>query len=129
MQAMTQEQRNYMIRRLDEITQDKLDAKRKELGLDGCGPQPPTWGEVFEAIRTGECVLKEETVDLRRAYLNPDDVVWPKLDEIKATYEANKQALQEYREQLQRERQKVMDKFMLAGVEGAAEALEAYAKV
>lgn len=128
MQAMTQEQRNYMIRRLDEITQDKLDAKRTELGLDGCGPQPPTWGEVFEAIRNGECTLKEETVDLRRPYLNPDDVTWPKLDEIKATYEANKQALQDYKATLAKERQKVMDKFMLAGVDGAAEALEAFAK-
>ena len=125
---MTQEQRNYMIRRLDEITQDKLDAKRTELGLDGCGPQPPTWGEVFEAIRNGECTLKEETVDLRRPYLNPDDVTWPKLDEIKATYEANKQALQDYKATLAKERQKVMDKFMLAGVDGAAEALEAFAK-
>lgn len=128
MQAMTQEQRNYMIRRLDEITQDKLDAKRKELGLDGCGPQPPTWGEVFEAIRAGECVLKEETVDLRRPYLNPDDVTWPKLEEIKATYEANKQALQAYKDTLAKERQKVMDKFILAGVEGAAEALETFAQ-
>lgn len=129
MQAMTNEQRNYMLQRLDEITQDKLEAKRTELSLDGCGPKPPTWGEVFEAIRTGECTLKEETVYLRRPYLNPSDVNWPKLDEMKAEYEANVQALQDYKEQLQRERKKVMDKFMLAGVEGAAEALEAYAKV
>lgn len=129
MQAMTQEQREYMIRRLDEISRDKLNAKRTELGLDNGGPQPPTWGEVFEAIKNGECTLKEETVDLRRAYLNPEDVVWPKLDEIKAQFEANKQALKDYQAQLMTERQKVMDKFMLAGVEGAAEALEAFARV
>lgn len=129
MNAITQEQRNYMMQRLDEITQDKLTAKRTELGLDAGHPQPPTWGEVFEAIKAGECVLKEETVDLRRPYLNPDDVEWPKLAEMKTTYEANKQALEDYREQLQRERKKVMDKFMLAGVEGGAEALEAFARV
>lgn len=126
-QVLTAEQRRYFINRLDELTQEKLEAKRKELGLDGCGPQAPTWGEVFAAIKAGECVLKDETADLRRPYLNPDDVVWPKLDEIKAQYEANTQALRDYKVTLQSERQKAMDSVMLEGAAQAA--LTAYAAV
>lgn len=126
-QAMTQEQRRYFINRLDEITQEKLAAKRTELGLDNRGPQAPTWGEVFAAIKAGECVLKEGTVDLRRPYLNPEDVTWPELDNIKATYEANVQALQAYKATLQSERQKALDAVMLEGAAQAA--LTAYAAV
>ena len=125
-QAMTQEQRRYFINRLDEITQEKLAAKRTELGLDGCGPQAPTWGQVFEAIKAGECVLKEDTVDLRRPYLNPEDVTWPELDNIKATYEANVKALQAYKVALEVERKKALDTVMLEGTAQAA--LAAYAK-
>ncbi len=125
---MTVEQRTYFVRRLDEITKEKLEAKRTELfGDNPQGPQSPTWGEVFEAIRAGECTLKEDTVDLRRAYLNPDDVTWPRLEEIKAEYEANKAALAAYREQLQVERQKAMDAIMLDA--DAQQALATYAAV
>jgi hypothetical protein len=50
---MTTEQREYTIRRLDEITREKIAAKTKELFGEG-GPQQPTWGMVFEGIASGE---------------------------------------------------------------------------
>ena len=127
MEQMTQEQRNYFLRRLDEIAQEKLEAKRTALGLDNGGPQPPTWGEVFEAIKAGECTLKEDTVDLRRPYLNPQDVEWPRLAEIEAEYKANVEALDAYRKQLQVERKKATDAVMLDTT--AQEALAAFQAV
>lgn len=129
MQAMTTEQRNYMIRRLDEITQDKLDAKSKELfGDNPHQPKSPTWGEVFAAIKAGELTLKEGTEDSTRPYMVPEDCEWPLLTQRIEEFEANKQALRDYRNELGKQRQAVMDKFMLAGVDGAADALAAFAQ-
>lgn len=103
--AMTTEQRDYIIRRLDEITREKLDAKNKELFGEG-GPQQPTWGQVFAAIKAGELVLKEGTEDNTRPYMMPDDCEWPAM-------EAKKQALKDYREELRIERNVVLDELML----------------
>ena len=119
MTAMIQEQREYFVRRMNEITQEKIRAKEVELYGEN-GPQQPTWGMVFEAIKAGEIVLKEGTESLTRPYLMPTDVEWPALEQKRVD-------LQKYREQLARDSKAVMDKFMLAGVEGAVEALNTYA--
>ena len=103
--AMTTEQREYTLRRLDEITSEKIEAKRKELFGEGNANQP-TWGQVFAAIKAGELTLKEGTEDSTRPYLNPQDAVWPAM-------EAKKQALADYREELRVKRNEVQDQLML----------------
>jgi len=120
MTAMTTEQRDYFLRRLNEITQEKLCAKAKELFGETGRPQQPTWGEVFAAIKAGELTLKEGTENNTRPYLNPDDVVWPAMEEKKAAMEA-------YRKQLEVERQKAQDAVMLDA--SAQEALSKYAAI
>jgi hypothetical protein len=103
--AMTTEQREYTMRRLDEITSEKIAAKTKELFGEG-NPNQPTWGMVFAAIKAGELTLKEGTEDSTRPYLNPQDAVWPAM-------EAKKQELADYREQLRVKRNAVQDELML----------------
>ena len=102
---MTNEQREYTIRRLDEITREKIAAKTKELFGEG-GPQQPTWGMVFEGIASGEITLKEEKRDYTGPYLNPSDVEWPAMD-------AKKQELEDFREELRVKRNVVQDELML----------------
>ena len=116
---MTIEQRNYFLRRLNEITQEKLRAKEVELFGEG-GMNQPTWGQVFEAIKAGEITLKEGCEDLTRPYLNPSDVNWPAM-------EAKKQALCDYKGLLDIERQRAEDAVMLN--DAATEALNKYAAV
>lgn len=106
MNAMSVEQRDYFVRRLNEITQEKLCAKAKELFGETGRPQQPTWGMVFEAIKAGEITLKEGMENETRPYLNPQDVVWPAM-------EAKKEALEAYRKQLAEEKQKATDSVML----------------
>jgi hypothetical protein len=118
---LTNEQRNYLLQRLDEITRDKLKAKEKELFGDA-GANATTWGQVFAAIKAGEIVLKEGTEDYTRPYLKPEDVEWP-------AREALNVALQDYKTQLANERKTIMDTVMLAGVAGAVEALTNYASL
>ena len=120
MTAMTTEQRDYFLRRLNEITQEKLCAKAKELFGESGRPEQPTWGQVFEAIKAGEITLKEEKKDYTGPYLNPQDVVWPAMEEKKAAMDA-------YRKQLEVERQKAQDSVMLD--DSAQEALSKYAAV
>jgi len=115
---MTTEQRNYFIRRLDEMTADKLKAKAVELYGASGRPEQPTWGMVFEGIRTGQITLKEDKVDYTGPYLNPSDVVWPAM-------EAKKLALEAYRAELAIEKQKAVDAVMLDTA--AQEALAAFA--
>ena len=55
---MEQAQREYFIRRLNEIAQEKIQNKAVELFGPTGRPQQPTWGMVFEGIRTGEITLK-----------------------------------------------------------------------
>ena len=119
MNEMTTEQRAYFIRRMDEITAEKLQAKAVELFGASGRPQQPTWGMVFEGIRSGEIVLKEDKVDYTGPYLNPRDVVWPAM-------EAKTAELAAYKEQLATERKRAMDAVML-GNEAQAQ-LAAYAK-
>jgi hypothetical protein len=127
--TMNAEQRQYFIRRLDEITGEKISAKKKELfGDNPHHMAAPTWGQVFAAIRAGELVLKEGTEDLTRPYMMPTDCEWPELARRQAEFEANQVALQEYRTQLAVERQGIMDTIVLAGVTGAVEALAGYAQ-
>ena len=111
MTAMTTEQRDYLIRRLDEITQDKIQTKSVELFGPTGRPQQPTWGMVFDGIRSGEITLKEDKVDYTGPYLNPTDVVWPAM-EAKAT------ELKAYKELLATERKRLTDSLML-GEQGA----------
>ena len=126
--AVTLEQRSYLIRRLDEITQDKLNAKQKELFGDNPNHlKAPTWGEVFAAIKAGELVLKEGTEDSTRPYMMPTDCEWPELAKRQADYEANLQALRDYKVLLEQEGKRIMDSIILANVAGAVEALTAYA--
>ena len=105
MTAMTPEQREYTIRRLDEITHEKIAAKTEELFGAGT-PNQPTWGMVFAAIKAGEITLKEGAEDNTRPYLNPTDVEWPAMD-------AKKQELADYREELRVQRNVVQDELML----------------
>lgn len=119
MTDMTTEQRNYFIRRMDEITAEKLQARAVELFGASGRPQQPTWGMVFEGIKSGEITLKEDKVDYTGPYLNPSDVVWPAM-------EAKTAELAAYRLQLATARQKAMDAVMLG--EEAQTRLKAFAE-
>ncbi len=103
---MEQEQRNYFLRRLNEIATEKLQAKAVELFGPTGRPQQPTWGMVFEGIASGEITLKEEKRDYTGPYLNPSDVVWPAMEAKVAELEA-------YRVTVAREKQRAMDACML----------------
>ena len=99
-------QREYFVRRLNEIAAEKVKAKAVELFGPAGRPEQPTWGQVFEAIRSGEITLKEDKVDYTGPYLNPSDVVWPAM-------EAKKQALCDYQGVVNAEKQKAMDSVYL----------------
>jgi hypothetical protein len=114
---MEQTQREYFVRRLNEIAQEKIRAKSVELFGPTGRPQQPTWGMVFEAIKAGEITLKEDKVDYTGPYLNPSDVVWPAM-------EAKKQELCDYQGEVMREKQKAMDAVMLD--DGAQRVLDAF---
>lgn len=116
---MEQAQRTYFLQRLEEITQEKLQAKAVELYGPSGRPEQPTWGMVFEGIRNGEITLKEDKVDYTGPYLNPSDVVWPAM-------EAKKEAMDAYRKALQAEKQRATDAVMLDA--DAQKALADYAK-
>ena len=103
---MEQAQREYFVRRLSEIAEDKIQNKAQELFGPTGRPQQPTWGMVFEGIRNGDITLKEEKVDYTGPYLNPQDVVWPAM-------EAKVEALEAYRKTVQAEKQRAMDACML----------------
>jgi hypothetical protein len=99
-------QREYFVRRLNEIAREKIQTKAVELFGPTGRPQQPTWGMVFEGIRSGEITLKEDKVDYTGPYLNPQDVVWPAM-------EAKVEALEAYRKTVEAEKQKAMDACML----------------
>jgi hypothetical protein len=103
---MEQTQREYFVRRLNEIAQEKIQNKAVELFGPAGRPQQPTWGMVFEGIRSGEITLKEDKVDYTGPYLNPSDVVWPAMEAKTAELEA-------YRKTVAQEKQKAMDACML----------------
>jgi len=103
---MEQAQRDYFLGRLEEIAREKIQAKRVELYGPAGRAEQPTWGMVFEGIRTGEITLKEEKQDYTGPYLNPSDVVWPAM-------EAKKEALCAYVGEVEREKRKAMDACML----------------
>ena len=98
---MEQTQREYFVRRLNEIAQAKVQARAEALFGPTGRPQQPTWGMVFEGIRSGEITLKEDKVDYTGPYLNPSDVVWPAMEAKVAELEA-------YRKQIQIEKQAAM---------------------
>jgi len=103
---MEQTQREYFVRRLNEIAQSKVQARAVELFGASGRPQQPTWGMVFEGIRSGEITLKEDKVDYTGPYLNPTDVVWPAMEAKTAELEA-------YRATVAEEKQKAMDSVYL----------------
>ena len=114
---MEQAQKDYFIRRLNEIAEAKVKAKAVELYGPAGRPEQPTWGMVFEGIRSGEITLKEDKVDYTGPYLNPSDVVWPAM-------EAKQAELTAYKETIRLEKQKAMDAVMLDSA--AVEALTAF---
>ena len=99
-------QREYFIQRLNEIARDKVKARAEALFGPTGRPQQPTWGMVFEGIRSGEIVLKEDKVDYTGPYLNPQDVVWPAM-------EAKVAELEDYTDLVAYEKQRAMDRCML----------------
>ena len=99
-------QREYFVRRLNEIAREKVQSKAVELFGPSGRPEQPTWGQVFAAIKAGEITLREDKVDYTGPYLNPTDVVWPAM-------EAKKEALEAYRKTVEAERQRAMDAAML----------------
>ena len=99
-------QREYFVRRLNEIAREKIQAKAVELYGPAGRPEQPTWGMVFEGIRTGEITLKAEKVDYTGPYLNPQDVEWPAM-------EMKKLVLDAYRAEVELERQRAEDSAML----------------
>ena len=103
---MEQAQREYFVRRINEIAREKIQAKAVELYGPAGRPEQPTWGMVFEAIKAGEITLKEDKVDYTGPYLNPSDVVWPAMEAKQAELEA-------YRKGVEAEKQKAMDACML----------------
>jgi hypothetical protein len=117
---MEAQAREYFVRRLNEIAQDKVQAKAVALFGPTGRPQQPTWGMVFEGIASGEITLKEEKRDYTGPYLNPSDVVWPAMEAKSAELEA-------YRETVRVEKQRAMDAVYLDA--GAQEALKAFEAV
>jgi hypothetical protein len=117
---MEQAQREYFVRRLNEIAQEKVQARAVALfGATG-RPQQPTWGMVFEGIKSGEITLKADKVDYTGPYLNPQDVEWPAM-------EAKVTELEAYRKTVAEERQRAMDACMLDA--DAQQALNKFAEV
>ena len=103
---MEQAQRDYFIQRLNEIAREKVQTRAEALFGPTGRPQQPTWGMVFEGIRSGEITLKEDKVDYTGPYLNPSDVVWPAMEAKVAELEAD-------RATVAREKQRAMDACML----------------
>jgi hypothetical protein len=103
---MEQAQREYFVRRLNEIAAEKIQSKAQELFGPTGRPEQPTWGMVFEGIASGEITLKEEKRDYTGPYLNPSDVVWPAM-------EAKVAELAEYRKRVEADKQRAMDRCML----------------
>lgn len=99
---MEAQAREYFVRRLNEVAQAKVQAKAVELFGASGRPQQPTWGMVFEGIKSGEITLKAEKVDYTGPYLNPSDVEWPAMEAKSAELEA-------YRKTVAAEKQKAMD--------------------
>ena len=99
---MEAQAREYFVRRLNEIAQEKVQAKAVELFGASGRPQQPTWGMVFEGIKSGEITLKADKVDYTGPYLNPQDVEWPAM-------EAKVEAMEAYRKLVTAEKQKAMD--------------------
>jgi hypothetical protein len=122
MSEINQDQINHLKRRLCEITGEKIQAKRIELYGASGRPQSPTWGMVFDGIKAGEIVLKEEKRDYTGAYLNPQDVIWPAMEQ-------KAKDLQAYEELLEREATAIIDRFVLSNVDGAVEALDKFSKL
>lgn len=120
MTTMTTEQRDYFVSRVNEIAREKVQAKAVELfGATG-RPQQPTWGMVFEGIKSGEITLKADKVDYTGPYLNPTDVEWPAM-------EAKQAELETYKAFVAQEKQSAMDGIMLDGA--AKDALAAFAAI
>ena len=103
---MEQTQREYFVRRLNEIATEKLQAKAVALFGPTGRPQQPTWGMVFEGIASGEITLKEEKRDYTGPYLNPSDVVWPAMEAKVAEMDA-------YRLKVTADKIRAMDACML----------------
>jgi hypothetical protein len=103
---MEQAQREYFVNRLNEIAREKVQAKAEALFGPTGRPQQPTWGMVFEGIRSGEITLKADKVDYTGPYLNPQDVEWPAMEAKSAELEA-------YRAEVAREKQRALDACML----------------
>jgi len=117
---METQSKEYFVRRLNEVAQEKVQARAVALfGATG-RPEQPTWGMVFEGIASGEITLKEEKRDYTGPYLNPSDVVWPAMEAKSAELEA-------YRKTVAVEKQKAMDAVYLDA--GAQEALRAFEAV
>ena len=114
---MEQQAREYFVRRLNEVAEQKIKAKAVELYGASGRPEQPTWGMVFEGIKAGEIVLKADKVDYTGPYLNPSDVEWPAMEAKKAELEA-------YRETVRVEKQRALDAVYLD--ESAQEALRAF---
>ncbi len=117
---MEAQAREYFVQRLNEVAREKVQAKAVELFGASGRPQQPTWGMVFEGIRSGEITLKEDKVDYTGPYLNPQDVVWPAM-------EAKVAELETYKATVAKEKQKAMDAVYLDA--GAQEALKAFEAV
>ncbi len=103
---MEQQSREYFVRRLNEIAAAKVQAKAVELFGASGRPQQPTWGMVFEGIKSGEITLKAEKVDYTGPYLNPSDVEWPAM-------EAKVDALESYKIEVAHEKERAMDSVYL----------------
>jgi Fe-S-cluster formation regulator IscX/YfhJ len=103
---MEQAQREYFVSRLNEEAQSKIRAKAAELFGPTGRPQQPTWGMVFEGIRSGEITLKADKVDYTGPYLNPSDVEWPAM-------EAKVAELEDYKDLVAHEKERAMDACML----------------
>jgi len=117
---MEAQAREYFVRRLNEVAAEKVRAKAVELFGPSGRPEQPTWGEVFEGIRSGEITLREGCEDNTSPYINPTDVNWPAM-------EAKKTELTDYQALVAREKQKAMDAVYLDT--SAQEALAAFEAV
>jgi hypothetical protein len=117
---MEQQSREYFVGRLNEMAAEKIEARAVALFGPAGRPQQPTWGMVFEGIKSGEITLREDKVNYTGAYLNPTDVVWPAM-------EAKVAELAAYRVTVAQEKQAAMDAVMLE--EGAKTALNKFALI
>lgn len=129
--ALSATQRTYLTNRLNEIAEQKRNAKQIE--LFGTARNwyndtfRPTAAQVVEAIKKGKATVKKGHED-RKGDLDLDTLDWADNETYKKEYLAKNKAYDKFVEDLAKKQQTIMDGVMLGTADDAMAALEAFAK-